>query len=147
MSYNKWVEPLEKKAQELPETEWSAVEKTQWRDGTEHQAQYAWFRYQPGGCASPKLFAVVRHKSLTGDLFWRYAFITCQEQSGSPRLAFEHHRLKGDKERAFSDVLSDLDLHHPPCQDLQANRMFYALATLAYNALMALKRLPAKGGS
>jgi len=57
VSYNKWVEPLEKKAQELPETEWSAVEKTQWRDGTEHQAQYAWFRYQPGGCESPKLFA------------------------------------------------------------------------------------------
>jgi hypothetical protein len=139
VSYNKWVEPLEKKAQELPATEWSAVEKTQWRDGTEHQAQYAWFRYQPGGCASPKLFAVVRHKSLAGDLFWRYAFITCQEQTGSPRLAFEHHRLKGDKERAFSDLLSDLDLHHPPCQDLQANRMFYALATLAYNALMALK--------
>jgi hypothetical protein len=54
-------------------------------------------------------------------------------------MAFEHHRLKGDKERAFSDLLSDLDLHNPPCADLQANRMFYALATLAYNALMALK--------
>jgi hypothetical protein len=80
--------------------------------------------YQPGGCARPKLFAVVRHKSLAGDLFWRYAFITCQEQSGCPRLALEHPRLKGDKERAFSDLLSDLDLHHPPCQDLQANRMF-----------------------
>jgi hypothetical protein len=67
VSYNKWVEPLEKKAQELPETQWSAVEKTQWRDGAEHQAQYGWVRYQPGGCASPKLFAVVRHKSLAGD--------------------------------------------------------------------------------
>jgi len=139
VSYNKWVEPLEKKAQELPEREWSEVENTQWRDGTQHQAQDAWFRYQPGGCASPKLFAVVRHKSVTGDLFWRYAFLTCQEQIGLARLAFEHHRLKGDKERAFSELLSDLDLHHPPCQDLQANRMFYALATLAYNALMALK--------
>ena len=142
VSYNKWVEPLEKKAQEWPETEWSAVEKTRWRDGTEQQAQDAWFRYQPGGCASPKLFAVVRPKSLTGDLFWRYAFLTCQEQTGWPRLAFEHHRLKGDKERAFSDLLSDLDLHPPPCQDLQAHRMFYALATLAYNALMALKLIP-----
>ena len=50
-------------------------------------------------------------------------------------------QLKGDKERGFSELLSDLDLHHPPCQDLQANRMFYALATLAYNALMALKLL------
>jgi hypothetical protein len=39
-------------------------------------------------------------------------------------------------------LLSALDLHHPPCQDLQANRMFYALATLACNALMALKLIP-----
>ena len=29
VSYNKWVEPLEKKAQELPEREWSAMENTQ----------------------------------------------------------------------------------------------------------------------
>jgi hypothetical protein len=29
VSYNKWVEPLEKKAQELPEREWSAMEDTQ----------------------------------------------------------------------------------------------------------------------
>jgi hypothetical protein len=138
VSYNKWVQPLEQKAQELPAPEWSAVEQTQWRDGTEHQAQYGWFRYQPAGCQKPKLFAAVRHKG-PGELFWRHAFITCQEQTGSAQLAFEHHRLKGDKERAFSERLSDLDLHHPPCQDLHANRMFYALATLAYNALMALK--------
>jgi hypothetical protein len=39
VSYNKGVEPLEKKARELPETEWSEVEKTQWRDGTEPQAR------------------------------------------------------------------------------------------------------------
>ena len=139
VSYNKWTEPLEPKVAELPEMAWSGVEKTRWRDGTEHQAQYAWFRHQPGGCQTPKLFAVVRHKAMEGELFWRYAFVTCQEQTGSPQQAFEHHRLKGDKERAFSELLSDLDLHHPPCQDLKANRVFYALATLAYNALMALK--------
>jgi hypothetical protein len=38
-------------------------------------------------------------------------------------------------------VLSDLDLHHPPCLALIANRAFYALATLAYNILTALKVL------
>jgi hypothetical protein len=138
VSYNKWVEPLEKKASEMPENQWSASQQTRWRDGTEHTAQYGWFRHQPGGCQSPKLFAVVRHKG-QGEMFWRYAFIACQEQNGPAQLAFEHHRLKGDKERAFSELLSDLDLHHPPCQDLPANRMFYALATLAYNALTALK--------
>ncbi len=58
-----------------------------------------------------------------------------------PRLRFEHHRLKGDKERAFSELLRDLDLHHPPCADLAANRLFYGLATLAYNTLTAIKLL------
>lgn len=41
----------------------------------------------------------------------------------------------------FSEVLSDLDLHHPPCLSLLANRAFYAFATLAYNVLTALKLL------
>ena len=138
VSYNKWTGPLEAKAAELPENFWSPSQQTLWRDGSEHQAQYAWLRYQPGGCERPKLFAAVRHKG-SQELFWRLAFVSCQEQSGDPRLVFEHHRLKGDKERVLSELLRDLDLHHPPCADLNANRVFYALATLAYNALVALK--------
>jgi hypothetical protein len=140
VSYNKWTGPLERNAAALPPSEWSGLEMSRWRDGTEHFAQYAWLRYQPGGCAQPQLFAVVRHKGL-GELFWRYAFVTCQQQQGEAKLVFEHHRLKGDKERVLSEMLRDLDLHHPPCQDLNANRAFYTLASLAYNGLMALKLL------
>ena len=50
---------------------------------------------------------------------------------------FERHHLKGAKEQGFSEVLSGLDLHHPPCQDLIANQAFYALAMLAYNVLIS----------
>jgi hypothetical protein len=138
VSYNKWTGPLERKAAELPASAWSAEEQTTWSDGTEHAAQYAWCRHQPSGCERPKQFAVVRHKA-AADLFWRHAFIACQAQTGDPKLVFEHHRLKGDKERALSELLTDLDLHHPPCSDLQANRLFYTLAAIAYNALQALK--------
>jgi hypothetical protein len=60
---------------------------------------------------------------------------------GSPQAVFERHRLKGAKEQGFSEVLSGLDLHHPPCQDLIANQAFYALAMLAYNLLITLKLL------
>jgi hypothetical protein len=141
VSYNKWVSPLERKAAELPELAWSAVEKTRWQDGTEHLAQYGWLRHQPGGCEQGQLFAVVRHKRAEGELFWRYAFIVCQAQAKDPKLVFEHHRLKGDRERVLSEVLRDLDLHHPPCKSLTANRAFYALASLAYNVLQALKLL------
>ncbi len=131
-------QPLEKAAGALPDWYWSAEEKTQWRDGTEHQAQYAWIRYQPGGCVRAQQFAVVRHRAVD-ELFWGYGFVVGPEPAGDPKLVFEHHRLKGDKERALSELLSDMDLHHPPCKELKANRVFYAVATLAYNALMALK--------
>jgi hypothetical protein len=41
----------------------------------------------------------------------------------------------------LSELLSDLDLHHPPCKDLNANRSFYTLAGLGWNLLQALKLL------
>ena len=141
VSYNKWTGPLERQAAQLPELVWSAEEKTRWQDGSQHVAQYGWLRYQPGGCQQGQLFAVVRHKRLEGELFWRYAFVVCHGQAKDPQLVFEHHRLKGDRERVLSEVLRDLDLHHPPCKDLSANRSFYALASLAYNVLQALKLL------
>ena len=45
-------------------------------------------------------------------------------------------------ERVLSKLLSDLDLHHPPCANLNANRSFYPLAVLAWNLLQALPLLP-----
>ncbi|MCX7010078.1 MAG: transposase [Kiritimatiellaeota bacterium] len=76
------------------------------------------------------------------EMFWRYAFVACEKDATrTPRAVFERHRLKGACEQRFSEVLADLDLHHPPCLALIANRAFYALATLAYNILTALKVL------
>jgi hypothetical protein len=140
VSYNKWTGPLEQKATELPELAWSAVQSVRWRDGSEHTAQYAWCGHQPAGCQTPKRFAVVRHRA-EGEMFWRHAFLTAHEQESPAQLAFERHRLKGDKERLLSELLSDLDLHHPPCANLNANRSFYTLAVLAWNLLQALKLL------
>ena len=77
-----------------------------------------------------------------GDLLWHYAYVVGKApDTGSPQAVFERHRLKGAKEQGFSEVLSGLDLHHPPCQDLIANQAFYALAMLAYNLLITLKLL------
>jgi hypothetical protein len=41
----------------------------------------------------------------------------------------------------FKEVLRGLDLHHPPCESLTANRMFYAIAALAYNLIKAVQIL------
>jgi len=128
VSYNKWTGPLEKKAQELPSLAWKIGE----------GEQFGFLRHQPDGCVEPKLFACVRRKD---DLLWRYGFVACDESQGDAVRVFERHALKGDKERLFSEVLSGLDLHHPPCLSLRANQMFYALAMLAYNLLQAIKLL------
>ena len=139
VSYNKWTSPLERGAGELPESQWSGLQEEKWRDGSIHHSQYAWLWHCPEGCENNQLFAVVRHRRAEGELFWRYAFVACQQQQGDPRAVFERHRLKGDRERLLSELLSDLDLHHPPCQSLEANRAYYALATLVYNAYVALR--------
>jgi hypothetical protein len=143
ISYNKWTGPLERTCSELGGQFWSKEEQTKWRDGREHIAQYAFVRHQPEGCQAPKTFACVRHKESGGLGFWEYAFVACKdfEKSNPPQRVFDRHRLKGDKERAFSEVLSDLDLHHPPCHRLDANNSYYLLASLAFNVLQALKFL------
>ena len=140
--YDKWTEALERCVVDLPAIQWGKVEKVDWCDGKKYNAQHAWLNYQPEGCAAPKLFAVTRHKPVDGDLFWRYAFVCCERgRQSSPGLAIERHQLKGDKERLFSQVLRDLDLHHPPWHSLGANNAFYALGSIAHNLLHAIKLL------
>jgi hypothetical protein len=140
VSYNKWTDGPERCAKELPDAAWSAEQIVRWRDGKKHRAAHAWLRYQPEGCTKPQLYAVTRHQLAEGELFWRYAFICCEgDREQSPGLAVERHKLKGDKERQFSQVLTDLDMHHPPCKSLAANQAFYALGTLAHNLLQAIK--------
>lgn len=138
VSYNKWTQPLERQAATLPEALWSHGVERKGRKGERILEQYQSMRYQPEGCEQPVRFAVARYRGLD-EMFWRYSFVATQEHEGSAQAVFERHRLKGDWERRFSEVLTDLDLHHPPCKSLNANRAYYALASLAYNVLQALK--------
>jgi hypothetical protein len=138
VSYNKWREPLERLAEGFPAAYWSEGVDRRGRKGEALREQYAWLRHQPEGMPEPVQYAVARYRS-DEDLFWRYSFVATHPSTGSAQAVFERHRLKGDYERRFSELLSDLDLHHPPCASLSANRAYYALATLAYNILQALK--------
>ena len=136
ISYNKWTDRLDRLAAELPESQWSALP-----PAGQPQEQYAWVKHQPGECQQVQKFAAVRWKQ-NGDLLWRYAYRVCRAgELDTPQAVFERHRLKGGKEQAFSEVLSGLDLHHPPCEALIANQAFYAIAMLAYNVLISLKLL------
>jgi hypothetical protein len=136
VSYNKWTTVLDRLAAELPESQWSAPP-----PAGQPQEQYTWVKHQPGECAQVQKFATVRWKK-EGDLMWRYAYVVCRAgEKDRPQAVFERHHLKGAKEQGFSEVLTGLDLHHPPCLGLIANQAYYAIAMLAYNILISLKVL------
>ncbi len=136
VSYNKWTDVLDRLATGLPESQWSAPPLA-----GQPQEQYTWVKHQPGECAQAQKFATVRWKK-EGDLMWRYAYTVCRAgEKDRPQAVFERHHLKGAKEQGFSEVLTGLDLHHPPCLGLIANQAFYAIAMLAYNVLISLKVL------
>jgi hypothetical protein len=128
ISYNRWTEPLERAAAALPASAWH----------TQDGSHYAYVRHQPEGCAQPQTYAVRRWRE-DGELFDRHAFCACEDGARAPRAVWDRHDLKGEREQMFSQLLSDLDLHHPPCLALAANQAFYTLAALAYNVLTALK--------
>lgn len=136
VSYNKWTDKLDRLAAELPDGQWSQLPPSD-----QPQRQYTWVKHQPGECAQAQTFATVRWKQ-DGDLLWHYAYVVGQAADPArPSAVFARHRLKGAKEQGFSEVLSGLDLHHPPCSALIANQAFYALAMLAYNVLVSFKVL------
>lgn len=141
VSYNKWTEKLEKLAAQLPESDWS-MEPV---DADGSQEGYAWVKHMPGEAQRAYTFATVRRKA-PGEMFWRYGFVVSDDVSPTaekrtPKSVLERHKLKGASEQGFSHLLSDLDLHHPPCEKLVANQMFYALGILAYNLMIAFRVL------
>ena len=128
VSYNKWTGPLERTAQALPALAWQA----------NGEAHHAFLRHQPEGRNAPQLYAVSRRRD---GLFDRYGFLACDDGQTDAALAGERHHLKGEKEQLFSEVLNGLDLHHPPCSALRANQVYYLIAALAYDLMVAIKLL------
>lgn len=128
VSYNRWTSPLERKARELPASEWV-------QSGTE---SHALFRHQPDGRKEPQLYAVTRWKA---DLFEQFGFIACHDGVTDAQKLTERHHLKGEKEQLFSEVLGGLDLHRPPCSALIANQVYYLIGALAYDLMTAIKIL------
>ncbi len=128
VSYNKWTGPLERTAQALPALAWKPTGDT----------QHAFLRHQPEGRSTAQLYAVSRRRD---GLFDRYGFIACDEAQSDAAGVGERHHLKGEKEQLFSEVLNGLDLHRPPCSALIANQIYYLIAALAYDLMVAIKLL------
>jgi hypothetical protein len=146
VSYNKYMRKLEQFSGELNDSRWSKEEQAVGRQGQAICEKYGWVKHQPGDEDSlldhPVDFAVVGWREAESLSLWSYAFVAGRggakagaEKPQNAKELFARHRLKGDRERAFSELLGDLDLHHPPCQSLGANQMFYTLGMLAYNLI------------
>jgi Transposase DDE domain group 1 len=141
VSYNKWTSVLDRTAAAQPEAVWGPPRAAVWRDGSPITEQHGYIRHQPDGAKEPGTFAVVRFKK-SDEFWWNYRYVACEgPRAPGAAAVFARHKLKGEKEQLFKEVLHGLDLHHPPCAELNANRMFYALGALAYNLLVALKIL------
>ena len=55
-----------------------------------------------------------------------------------PEAIWHLYDMKMGMETYYQDLLSDLGLHHPPCQEIIRNSGFYAVATLAHTLARAV---------
>lgn len=140
VSYNKWTSALERTAADQPQAAWSAPVQSIWRDGSPITEQHCLIRHTPAESQDTFVFAAVRFRK-EGEMFWNYRFLAFEGKRPDAAAIFARHKLKGEKEQLLKEVLRGLDLHHPPCAELQANAMFYAIAALAYNLLVTVKLL------
>lgn len=140
VSYNKWTSALERTAAAQPEAAWGQAVESKWRDGSPLTEQHCLIRHTPEESEQTFAFAAVRFRK-AGEMFWNYRFLACEGTRRDAAAIFARHKLKGEKEQLLKEVLRGLDLHHPPCAELQANAMFYAIAALAYNLLVTVKLL------
>jgi hypothetical protein len=140
VSYNKWTTVPERTAAALPHSAWSPARQSRWRNGVEVTEQHAGLRHTVAESDFTMTLAAARWKK-DDELFWRYAFVAHEGRRTDAEAVMARHRLKGGKEQLFKEVLRGLDLHHPPCESLTANRMFYAIAALAYNLMKAVQIL------
>lgn len=92
-----------------------------------------------------------------GEMIWNYSGIVsdlrkrdvCGMLDGGLSFALAIWRLydsKAGMETLFSDGLSDLGLHHPPCQEHVRNAGFYAAASLAWVLGTAVDQVGGQGG-
>jgi hypothetical protein len=109
-----------------------------WRDDAEVTKQYAGIRHTPQDSQFTFPLAVARRKK-DDEIFWSCALVAHDQQRGGAEAIMARHRLKGGREQLFKEVLRGLDLRHPPCESLTANRMFYVIAALACNLMKAVQ--------
>lgn len=129
-----YKKPLRRKLEQLSAADWQWI-------SDDHTEEAALVRHRPEGWYNEESYVVVR-SHFDGDqrrLTPRHIFILVSRTDLPLRELVRRHREKQGQENAQKGPLIDLDLHHPPCQKLDANRAFYSCGQLAQMLLIAVQ--------
>jgi hypothetical protein len=142
----------------LPEVCWRDTGANCSRGWSESGVAQAWLECKDW---KKKRAMVCRRWKNEGEMIWNYAAVTTRLSKDDPRVArvmekykcgFEEtiwrlYSYKQAMENQWKDMLCDMGLHHPPCAKARVNAVFYAIAGLAYNLSVAVRRLTLGGTS
>lgn len=130
VTHGVYKKPLREEASDLPAEAWEKISSTE---------EAAVIRHHPRGWSREQSYVVVR-------TWWdgaqrlampRDSFILVSRTNLPLSDIVARHRGKCGQENAMKGPLIDLDLHHPPCLRLDANRAFYAAGQMAQMLLVA----------
>jgi hypothetical protein len=126
---------------ERPETSWLETGPDPSRGWSHSDVCVCWIQCEEW---EKKRTLVGRRWMREGEMIWNYSGVitdldesdvahVMQARSLDYRQAIWHlYDMKMGMETRYQDLLSDLNLHHPPCQEIVRNAGFYAVATLAH---------------
>jgi hypothetical protein len=133
-----WREQLIVPASRIPEQVWTG--KIKRVAGVVES--YVRFAHMLEGTTLPQIFAAARRRASGNGSPWQYNFLACEPGSARELEAvFAFHRTRGEGRHHKIPYLNELGLFHPPCRSLVANQAYYALGTIAWNIVMAVKVL------
>jgi len=150
------LEDVERVAVEQPETQWRDSGANRRRGWAESATCVHGFQCRNWDRART---VVSRRWRMEGEMFPRYASVLTNLEPSDPRMVaimraerigfgqavwrlYDH---KQAREHQFKDALIDLGLHHPPCRELARNEVFYAVAALALNLAVGVRRIGLRG--
>jgi hypothetical protein len=142
---------------ELPEWYWRDTGEDRGRGWAASGLSEAWLRCGDWG---RQRTMVCRRWRKAGEMIWNYAAVVTnleredarvaratQEAGGFAQGVWGLYSHKQAMENQWKDLLRDLSLHHPPCAGARVNAVFYAMASLAYNLSVGVRRLGLGGGA
>lgn len=131
---------------ELPEVAWRDLGANPKRGWLSSAVCVCWLQCESWGEKRVLVGRRIRHKN---EMFESYygvltnltqADLECDGADFAQRI-WRLYDAKGRMELSYQELLSDLGLHHPPCQAHIRNAGFYALATLAHTLAVGAKLL------